>query len=52
VGLVAFVMNTLAMMFGRQGLIEPLPMVAGATGVVATLLLAICLFSLGRDDEA
>ena len=50
VGLVAFLTNTLAMMFGRSGLPDPLPMVAGATGVVATLLLAICLFTLRSDD--
>ena len=48
VGVVAFVANTLVMMFGLQGFL-PSP-VAGGSGVVATLLLAICLFSV--SDEA
>ena len=48
VGVVAFVANTLVMMFGLQGFL-PSP-VAGGSGVVATLLLAICLFSI--SDEA
>ena len=48
VGVVAFVANTLVMMFGLQGFV-PSP-VAGGSGVVATLLLAICLFSV--SDEA
>lgn len=44
-GLLAFVTNTIVMMFGR---IEAVP--SGATGVVATLLLAVCLLSLRADD--
>lgn len=48
VGAVAFVANTLVMMFGLQGFL-PSP-VAGGSGVLATLLLAICLFSV--SDEA
>ena len=48
VGAVAFVANTLVMMLGLQGLV-PSP-VAGASGVAATLLLAICLFSLNTED--
>ena len=48
VGVVAFVANTLVMMFGLQGFL-PSP-VAGGSGVLATLLLAICLFSV--SDEA
>lgn len=48
VGTVAFVANAAVMMFGRDGLV-PSP-VAGGTGVAATLLLALCLFSLKNDD--
>lgn len=49
VGAVAFVANTFVMMFGRDGFM-PSP-VAGGTGVVATALLAICLFGV-KSDEA
>ena len=48
VGAVAFGANTLVMMFGLNGFL-PSP-VAGASGVIATLLLAICLFSVNSDD--
>ncbi|MEL6861433.1 MAG: thiamine biosynthesis protein ThiC [Pseudomonadota bacterium] len=48
VGAIAFVANTLVMMFGLQGFL-PSP-VAGGSGVVATLLLALCLLSLKSDD--
>ncbi|MBA4748042.1 MAG: thiamine biosynthesis protein ThiC [Sphingopyxis sp.] len=48
VGAVAFVANTLVMMFGLQGFL-PSP-VAGGSGVLATLLLALCLFSVGGED--
>lgn len=48
VGAVAFVANTLVMMFGLQGLL-PSP-VAGGSGVLATLLLALCLFSVSSED--
>ncbi len=48
VGAVAFVANTLVMMFGLEGFL-PSP-VAGGSGVLATLLLALCLFSLRSDD--
>lgn len=44
-GLVAIATNTIAMMFGR---IDAIP--SGATGVVATLLLAVCLFKLQFED--
>ena len=44
-GVVAMITNTIVMMFGR---IEAVP--SGATGVVATLLLAICLFNLQSED--
>ena len=51
VGAVAFVANTLVMMFGLNGFV-PSP-VAGGSGVVATLLLALCLFGVsGESDEA
>jgi hypothetical protein len=45
IALVAIATNTIAMMFGR---IEAVP--SGATGVVATLLLALCLFKLQSKD--
>ena len=48
VGAVAFVANTLVMMFGRGGPIPPA--IAGGSGVLAALLLAICLLSLRRED--
>jgi len=48
VGTVAFFANTIVMMFGRDGFL-PSP-VAGGSGVAATLLLAICIFSLKRND--
>lgn len=48
IGGLAFVSNAIVMMFGRDGLLPP--PVAGATGVIATLLLAICLFGM-RDEE-
>ena len=43
VGAIAFVANTLVMMFGLEGFF-PSP-IAGASGVIATVLLAICLLS-------
>lgn len=48
VGVVAFVANTLVMMFGLDSFL-PSP-VAGGSGVVATLLLALCLFSMNSED--
>ncbi|MEL7486281.1 MAG: thiamine biosynthesis protein ThiC [Pseudomonadota bacterium] len=48
VGAAAFVANTLVMMLGLRGVV-PSP-AAGGSGVAATLLLAICLFSLKSDD--
>ncbi len=48
VGAVAFVSNTLVMMFGLEGFL-PSP-IAGGSGVLATLLLALCLFSMSRED--
>ncbi|MEO9970975.1 MAG: thiamine biosynthesis protein ThiC [Hyphomonadaceae bacterium] len=48
VGVVAFVANALVMMFGLQGFV-PSP-VAGGSGVAATLLVSICLLTLGSDD--
>jgi len=44
-GFVAIVANTIVMIFGR---IESIP--SGATGVVATLLLAVCVLKLGSED--
>ncbi|MEM9504677.1 MAG: thiamine biosynthesis protein ThiC [Cyanobacteria bacterium P01_E01_bin.43] len=48
VGGLAFAANAIVMMFGREIFLPP--PVAGATGVAATLLLAICLFGM-RDEE-
>lgn len=48
VGAIAFIANTLVMMFGREGFV-PSP-VAGGSGVLATALLAICLLSLKHED--
>ncbi|MCR9196758.1 MAG: hypothetical protein NXH88_18630 [Hyphomonas sp.] len=48
VGAVAFVANTLVMMFGLNGFV-PSP-VAGGSGVVATLLLAVCLFGVSGEE--
>lgn len=48
VGAIAFVANTLVMMFGLQGFLPP--PVAGGSGVLATLLLAICLLSLKTEE--
>ncbi|MEO0368420.1 MAG: thiamine biosynthesis protein ThiC [Pseudomonadota bacterium] len=45
VGVLAMVANSIVMMFGR---IDAVP--SGATGVLATLLLALCLFKLKFDD--
>ena len=44
-GLVAIATNMVVMMFGRIGGVP-----SGATGVVATLLLAICLLKLKSED--
>jgi len=44
-GFVAIATNSIVMMFGR---IESIP--SGATGVVATLLLAACVFKLRSED--
>ena len=48
VGAVAFVANTLVMMFGLEGFL-PSP-VAGGSGVLATLLPALCLFGMKSED--
>ncbi len=47
VGAVAIVANALMMMFGLDGFL-PSP-VAGGTGVLATLILAICIFSINKE---
>ena len=47
-GGVAIVANSILIIFGREGFL-PSP-VAGASGVVATVLLAICLISLVHDE--
>ena len=50
IGVVAFFANTMVMMFGLNGFF-PRP-IAGASGVLATVLLAICLLSLKNETEA
>lgn len=50
VGAVAFVANTLVMMFGLNGFV-PSP-IAGGSGVLATLLLAFCLFGFSGESES
>ena len=47
-GVIAILLNTYAVMFGRS--VELLARGAGFSGVVATLLLALCLYSLKSDD--
>lgn len=47
-GTVAFVANTIVMMFGLDGILPP--PVAGGTGVIATLLLSFCLFGYKTAD--
>jgi len=44
-GFAAIVTNIIVMMFGRIGAIP-----SGAAGVIATLLLAVCLLKQGSDD--
>ncbi len=48
VGALAFVTSAIVMMFGFQGFF-PSP-IAGASGVLVTVLLAICLFSVRKKD--
>lgn len=47
-GAVAFLANAVFLIIGRQGV--EVSAIAGASGVLATLLLAICLFQLSRED--
>ncbi len=49
-GVIAMITNAGIMILTRGGIL-PSP-VAGATGVVATLLLAVCLFAIAKDDQA
>ncbi len=49
VGLVAFLTNALATIIGRGGFMPPA--IAGGSGVIATLLLALCLFSIARQAK-
>ena len=48
VGAVAIIANAIVLMLGIKG-VFPSP-IAGGSGVAATLLLALCLFSLNKDD--
>lgn len=48
VGGVAIVANVLLVLFGRNGFLPP--PVAGATGVLATLLLALCLTNFVNEE--
>ena len=47
-GIVAIVLNSYLIMFGRAGFIPS--HVAGATGVIATFVLAVCVFKLQSED--
>ncbi|MEM0984741.1 MAG: thiamine biosynthesis protein ThiC [Pseudomonadota bacterium] len=47
VGAVAFVANACVLMFGREGFMPSA--VAGGSGVVATALLALCLFTVDSE---
>ena len=47
-GIVAIVLNSYLIMFGRAGFIPST--VAGATGVIATFVLAVCVFKLQSED--
>ena len=49
VGIVAILANTLVIVFGRDAFLPP--PVAGASGVIATVLLALCLISLNHDEQ-
>lgn len=49
VGVVAMLANTVLITFGRDAFL-PSP-VAGGSGVLATLLLALCLMSIVREDK-
>ena len=48
VGVVAIVANAIIIIFGRESFLPP--PVAGAAGVVATVLLALCLINIARED--
>ena len=48
VGVVALVANALVLMFGLQGFVPS--QLGGGSGVAATLLLALCLFSVRSGD--
>ena len=49
IGVVAILANVIMIVFGRDSFL-PSP-VAGASGVVATVLLALCLINITRDDK-
>lgn len=49
VGVVAIVANALLIIFGRKGFLPP--PIAGASGVAATLLLALCLMNINKDEQ-
>jgi len=48
VGVVAMLANAIMILIGRDGFLPP--PVAGASGVVATALLALCLITIVHDD--
>ena len=48
IGVIAVAANSIVIIFGRDGFLPP--PVAGASGVVATVLLALCLISLVHDE--
>jgi len=48
-GVVAIVANSILIIFGRDTFLPP--PVAGVSGVIATLLLSICLINVVQDDQ-
>ncbi|WP_299194136.1 thiamine biosynthesis protein ThiC [uncultured Erythrobacter sp.] len=50
VGVIALIANELSMAMGRDFLGENMPL-AGGSGVLATVLLAVCLLTLKSDEE-
>ena len=49
VGAVAMLANAIMVIFGRDAFLPP--PVAGASGVVATVLLALCVMTLSHDEQ-
>ena len=50
IGVIALIANAIAMVMGRSALPEAVTAAAGGSGVVATALLALCIFGAARKD--